>query len=1042
MSIHVLPGGKIPVIADVDVAVIGGSFAGLAAALRLAQRGKNVMVVEPRTYLGSELTANIRLWLQGDVGFSSELMEQVIEDCGKKITHAGKEYIVFPPDRLKIFLEDLLLSSGIKILYSSLPVGITPLEDGIYGLVIGNKSGRQVVKCKLIVDSSETSVTSFLIGEGPVIPKFGSKAVYKRVLEFDRVKDFTQSTISVPDRLGVNGNKVTVFPSFNGGGHLFIEYEMVLNSENSLVASQKREVYAQKKGIEIAEYLIRNIPEFESALLSSSSFELKGPYPVEKVKGLGLEPDFTSMKIDSFPVWCFYKDFYENANTGWLDAALAASYGEQIADEISLASLSGNHTPLDPETTLENYEVSIPSFLEGSFEKVDIPQQSIQVNKYAQILVAGGGTSGAPAAIVAGREGIKTIVVELNPGLGGTGTFGGVDSYWFGNQIGYAKKIDNLVRKVHKKINYKSNKWNIEAKKYVFLSLAEQYGVEMLFNAILFGAIKKGNRVVGGIVATRWGVCTILADCTLDATGDGDLAAFAGAEFHYGSKRHHLVMWYSLAQYVRPGRIQNNFTSMVNVSDIRDYTRAILAGRRRWRKEDRSAYDHGIYVAPRESRHIIGDVVMTLADQLLQRKWEDCINIHFSNHDMKGINEEPWLHVGLIPPNLKIEIPYRMLHPKGIEGILVVGKAVSATHDGLPAIRMQADLENLGGIAALAASLAVKNGKTPREIHYKDVQKLLVDKGILPESILKRHLKPISYTDEDLERLVDTIETDKPLYEYSNMRMQEVHEGSIPFAEICTVGKRIIPFIEKAYHKATGTKKVRLAQALAFYGSSTGVPTLIEELEKQFSGDELPKQTASILYVTTPPDHGAMPDACYLLYSLGMARDRRSIPIWQRIADLLNPAEDDFKDKKAGIFYYVDSLCYGMERLGDPQCIPILKQLHRNKWMRQLHNNKGFEVDYYIERRSILELAIGRALARCGAVEGYEILINYLDDVRSLLSLQAYSELKRLSSRDFSKNRDNWMKWLRENQQHIHPQPYIEHWDMIPNEKILRKEIL
>ena len=40
-------------------------------------------------------------------------------------------------------------------------------------------------------------------------------------------------------------------------------------------------------------------------------------------------------------------------------------------------------------------------------------------------------------------------------------------------------------------------------------------------------------------------------------------------------------MWYSLSQYKAPSKLQNNFTSMVDVSSILDYTRAILAGRRR-----------------------------------------------------------------------------------------------------------------------------------------------------------------------------------------------------------------------------------------------------------------------------------------------------------------------------------------------------------------------------------------------------------------------------------------------------------------------------
>ncbi|SEN78767.1 hypothetical protein SAMN05444955_1244 [Lihuaxuella thermophila] len=119
--------------------------------------------------------------------------------------------------------------------------------------------------------------------------------------------------------------------------------------------------------------------------------------------------------------------------------------------------------------------------------------------------------------------------------------------------------------------------------------------------------------VKGAVAAPRWGPFAFLSDVLLDATGDGDAAAFAGANYVYGSERDHTVMWYSLAQFEKPGRTRNNFTSMVDVSNIEDYTRAILAGRRR----GGVLHDHGVYVATRESRHMVGDVIMTLADQML-----------------------------------------------------------------------------------------------------------------------------------------------------------------------------------------------------------------------------------------------------------------------------------------------------------------------------------------------------------------------------------------------------------------------------------------
>src|SRR5690606_35177116 len=109
----------------------------------------------------------------------------------------------------------------------------------------------------------------------------------------------------------------------------------------------------------------------------------------------------------------------------------------------------------------------------------------------------------------------------------------------------------------------------------------------------------------------------------------------------------------------------------------------------------------------------------TLNDQLRQRKWEDVINVAFSNHDVKGHTGSDWLRVGLIPPNLEIEVSYRAILPETLENILVVGKAISATHDALPAIRMQADLENLGGVAALAAAQAVHENCAPHEIDIR-----------------------------------------------------------------------------------------------------------------------------------------------------------------------------------------------------------------------------------------------------------------------------------------------------------------------------------
>ena len=1044
---HRLPAQDIPILAEVDVVIIGGSFAGLASALQFANQGKRVIVVEARTYLGSEITATLSPWITSSQVSTPILIDACVKASGRTFSRGNTQTTVFHIDRLKLQLEEELLTAGVQLLYASLPIGIASIENNANGLIIANKSGRQLIRCQGIVDATETAITTFFNGEALKPAGKLKRACYKRVLEFTNVQGIDQIELPVPSELGIKENIVHLYNGYHGKGHVYVEYQMVFNADNRLEANHQRESVAQKAGIDLAEYMIHHVPAFSKALLCASSYELKGPYHLEDNEEI--QKTHQLIQLDRLAVnypntWSFYQDLYVHGNTDWLDPFKAAALGEQFSELVN--DLTFNQ-PCSRQTIAQqlnediSFEMKIPvDLLDRNVNYQFVPEQEIFLSKTAGVLVAGGGSSGASAAIVSAQEGINTILVDMNPGLGGTGTFGGVDSYWFGKRHGYAERITKLVHDVQKRIRYKGHKWNIEAKKFALLETADRLGIDLLFNTLTFGAITKGTKVCGGLVATKWGAGTILSDCVIDATGDGDLAAFAGAEFEYGSVRDNVVMWYSLAQYKEPGKLQNNFTSMVNVSDIQDYTRAILAGRRRWSADVDGCHDHGIYVAPRESRHIIGDVVMTMSDQLLHRSWEDCINIHFSNHDMKGISEANWLNAGLIPPNLEIEIPYRMLLPKGIEGILVVGKAVSATHDALPAIRMQSDLENLGGIAALAAAMAVKEKQDPRYIDYKLLQERIVKQGLLPESILTRKMESIQYTDEELKRLVDSIEVDEPLYEYSNMRMNEIYQKRIPFVEICTAGERIIPFLEQAYVEADGIRKVRLAQALAMCGSNSGVPTLIFEIMAMLQGEQLPKRTADILYVTMPPDHGAMSDACYLLYSLGLTRDKRSIKVWQRVADLLQPSEEDFKDTMWGIFYYIHSLCIGAERLGNVDAVPVLKQLLQIPYLNNQHCYDGHQADFFLERRALLELAIGRALARCGSSKGYEILITYLDDVRSLLSRQAYTELKRLSTLSLHKDKQAWSDWLESEQANLKPQPYMVHTEFGgDNQTILRK---
>ncbi|WP_158299428.1 FAD-dependent oxidoreductase [Paenibacillus antri] len=995
-------GAALPVLFDVDAVVVGGSFAGVSCAERLARAGNKVLVIEQRTYLGRELTATLRPWLPaGDDGFAP-----------------------LHPDRLKRGLEDRLFAHGVQLLYATLPIAVLERDGRAAGLVVANKSGRQAIMCRSVVDATETALVATLLGERVEAYAPGATALYSRTLEFTEAAEGEAlvQELAVPDELGLRGGVVRLRRGVRGEGHVYAEFALELPSGNTLAAERGRFAASRHAGMRLAAYLAQQVPAFRKAFLASSSYELHGPFPLEgaATAAPGAFADECGAPIGG--VWSLAKPLFARGDAALHDVSLASKLGERAADE-ALAFLAGaapsagsvmvrTQAAGDGAVPSTPYDVASPSFVlaDDGRPRADVPAMLVPAASSGDVLVVGGGSSGASASIAAAKEGARTLLVDMNPGLGGTGTFGGVDSYWFGKRHGYAAAITERVHEVQERIGYKGHKWNIEAKMYALLREAEEAGVELTLQAITFGAVLEGSRVRGVVAATRWGPIALLAEAVVDATGDGDIAAYAGADFVYGSEKDRTVMWFSLAQFQQPGKTKNNFTSMVDVSDALDYTRAIVAGRRRG---DASYHDHGIYIATRESRHIAGDVTMKLTDQLLQRKWPDAVNVHFSNHDVKGVSGAPWINVGLIPPNLEIEIPYRMLLPAGLEGLLVAGKAVSATHDALPAIRMQSDLENLGAVAALAATMAARGGTTPRAIDVKALQARLVREGLLPEDVLTRSLAPIRYTDEELERLVDRIETE-PLYAYAEMRMNEVYRETIPFVEICSAGPRIVPVLTRALATADGIRRVRIAQALSMLGSPEGVPTLRDAILEMLQGDTLPVRTADMMYVQLPPDHGAMPDAAYLLYSLALAADPRSVPVWERVAELFDPTEDDFKDPWKGVFYYVDAVCQGAERLGDRAAVPALKRLRRIPFLRDQQARDGAQPDYFLERRAMLEVAIGRALARCGDAEGYDVLIGYLSDNRALLRQNALLELRRLSGFAFGAEPSLWAAWAAE----------------------------
>jgi ribulose 1,5-bisphosphate synthetase/thiazole synthase len=1058
---------RLPILRKADVIIIGGSVAGVAAALQFAQAGLKVVVAEHRNYLGREVSATLKPWVDlGRLAAGGQVPEPIAA-CLKKMganSEAGE--LPLGMDAFKLSLEDMLLEAGVGLVYASLPTEAIMTGGAIRGVVIGNKSGRQVLQGRVVLDATSTAVVARIAG-AEFEPETVEDFRFVRMMEMEGVAPLQQTALPVPAELGIAGNTLTLHRGYQFKGHVLVECPMELRlGKMDLEGMMQREIEARHRTMRLAAYLIHNVPTFKEAKLAICAYELDGPQTTQlagappswaEFKGLDLmfsdkNQDKVHMPLASFagPVkglWCLdeaarlqrpQRDMLRDpVNAALTGAAFARALLPRLGDGEIPAPATDYLIPYDVPHDLQVKVQDSPQ--RGRvYERLTVPAVEVPVLREADVLVAGGGTSGATCANSASREGAKTVLLELSSGLGGTGTLGGVCAYWYGRYwAGFAIRNATMADEVHKSINWPTSanklngEWNIEAKMYALLKDCQKSGVEVFFNAITIAAVLQDNQVRGVVAATPYGPVAVLAKVTADTTGDGDVAAFAGARFAYGTTRDHYPMWYNLAQYTEPTTSRWHFGHTVDVTNIEDYTRAILVGRRYGPR----CFDHGNYIATRESRHVMGDVVVTLTDLLRHRQFPDVVNLGAGQMDCHRRVASDWIRMGLLVPILPTEMPYGALLPQGLENILVAGKATSLAHDAMYNMRNQPEMENLGGAVGVAAAYAVRSGVSPRKVNLLNVQKRLTEVGTLLPEMLSRQIKEERYDEAAIRALAKQLDG-RHFSTWGDIPMAkegtEHYREKIPIVEICTADPSLaVPILEKELAGARGDRQLRLAQALPMFGSKAGVPVLIAAIEQAIANE------AVKVVMSSSPDEGSLEGQGWgipyppaeLIYSLGMTRDSRALAVWDKVADVVKAKPEDFADELPWPFHYVDSICYGAELLGDPAAVPILKKLHSRPALHNQAIKKGFSIDFDLEKRALTEVTIGRALGSLGEPVGYEILIDYLDDNRANLAEFAHMSLEQLTGRGNGTSPHAWRQWLAENRGSLKPVPLLERVD-------------
>lgn len=167
---------------------------------------------------------------------------------------------------------------------------------------------------------------------------------------------------------------------------------------------------------------------------------------------------------------------------------------------------------------------------------VQEPARELPVTHTADVLVVGGGIAGVMAALAAGRSGARTLLVERFGALGGTGTAAMMHLFY----VPYAASR-GLVRELFDRLIAQGGAipgefvvYDAERYKVTALDMLAEAGVEVLLHTLVSDVVMEGNRLRGIVAENKAGRQAILGRVTVDASGDADVAARAGARYVKG----------------------------------------------------------------------------------------------------------------------------------------------------------------------------------------------------------------------------------------------------------------------------------------------------------------------------------------------------------------------------------------------------------------------------------------------------------------------------------------------------------------------------
>jgi thioredoxin reductase len=945
---------EIPVVGEADVVVVGGTLGAVAAAVEASRAGATVWLIAPRTYLGEDLCATLRLWLEDQELADGELTGDIFGDRGATT-----------PLQIKKNLETALLAEDVRFLFGSFITDVLlDSGNGPAAVIIANRAGRQAIRTNALVDASPRATAARLAGAQHVAST-GAVPLARRI-----VLDGAATSVRKPDR------SIPVDVPFHDRRLVFHQYEFPWQGQGlsfaDLAEAEQlaRDATYREGQLRAAESLFTIWADRIVGQRSADDWQPADEPDLGHFQPLGLPRLFVLSGLADVP-----RDVVEELLGVSRYEALGRRVGREAVRQSQAVPAVREMRPGSPtaETTDRG---QVRELLRGlrsvdrDHPTITMPAIPVPVLAQMDIVVVGGGTSGACAAIGAARQGARVLVIEYQEALGGVGTVGLITRPWHGRNAGFSKEVP-----------FPDKRHNVEYKMEWYRREIRAAGGQIWLGVLGCGALVQDGHVRGAVVATSEGRGVVLADVVIDATGSGDIAIAAGADAMYGEDDHDIALQ-GTGLPMRPldaGYVNSDYL-LVDEADALDTWRALVGVR----LAAGNPFDVGPLIQNRERRRVVGDHVLSYRDQIAGRTYPDSIVLSASNYDSHGYPSD--VYFALIPhtektrranhpaPGGSAYTPYRCLLPKGLDGILVIGLGISMHRDASAIVRMQHDMHNQGYAAGVAAAMAVRNRRSPRRIDVRQLQKHLVEIGNLPDRIL---------TDDDSFPLAPEDVQDAVSAMGDAERSRD--EVCRALAVVLTHGEMAVPMLQRAFEASTGAARLEYAKVLGALGNAEGRDLLIESLDQVTEWDDkiLQGVMAEYAHLPTPVDA--------LILALGAIGESQAVPAILSKLEMLD-ADVTLSHHRA--------VALALEQIGDPAAAEPLAGLLKKAGMRgHVMNTLEPLYDRQRERRRregpLREIVIARALYRCGDHQGLgeAILREYQQDIRGLFARHATAVL-------------------------------------------------